>query len=107
MFKHSVTGSGIEEEFRASHLAWVEEALRKRSYQRDNRWTEGIAVGGRKFVEKLKKELGYRARGWRINKSESGSVSELREQVSDYNADFVAEKGAVSRDNSYLSGSKP
>lgn len=99
---HSVAGSGLWENFRASHLAWVEEALRASSHRRENRWTDGIAVGGRKFVERLKKELGYRARGRRINESESGSVSELREHVSAYKADSVPKNGILSQNNSYF-----
>lgn len=59
-----------------------------------------LLVGIKKFVERLKEGLGYRSRGRRINKSESGS--ELREHVYDYTADFDVENGVLSQNNSYV-----
>jgi REP element-mobilizing transposase RayT len=98
----SIAGSGNEEGFQTSHQCWVEEAVRINSHQRENLWTESIAVGSKSFVETLKEELGYRARGRRINESESGSGSELREHVSDYRADFDAGNGGLSQNNSHV-----
>ena len=41
-----------------SHAAWVDEALKQESKARDVKWTESIAVGSKKFVEKIKEKLG-------------------------------------------------
>jgi len=57
-----IAGSENEEELQTSHQSWVEEAVRINSHQRENLWTESIAVGSKSFVETLKEELGYRAR---------------------------------------------
>jgi len=97
---HSLSGSSDEEQFRTSHLSWVEETLRANSNQRENRWTEGIAVGSNSFVEKVKEKLGYKARGRRVAESRSGS--ELKEAVSAYNAYFEAKTDPVSEKNSFF-----
>jgi REP element-mobilizing transposase RayT len=97
---HAVAGSGSGEHFRSSHMAWIDEALKANAHQRESRWTESIAVGSRVFIVKLKEELGYRARGRRINESESGS--ELRERVSGYKAHFGIENRVLSQNSSYF-----
>lgn len=97
---HFVAGSGDGENFRTSHIAWINQALRSNAYQRESRWTDSIAVGSRGFVTKLKEELGYRARGRKVNESESGL--ELREHVSGYKVDFGAENSTLSKNNSHF-----
>ena len=42
----------------SSHAAWVDEALEQGSKASDVKWTESIAVGSKKFVEKIKEKLG-------------------------------------------------
>ncbi len=54
------------EELRRSHIGWVEEALVRKEQGRESKWTEGIAVGSRDFVDVIKRGLGMRAKGRRI-----------------------------------------
>jgi putative transposase len=81
-------------------MAWIDEALRANAHQRESRWTESVAVGSKGFIVNLKEDLGHRARGRRINESESGS--ELRECVSCYKANFDIENSVLSQNNSYF-----
>jgi putative transposase len=97
---HTLSGSGSGEHFRSSHMAWIDEALRANAHQRESRWTESVAVGSKGFIVNLKEDLGHRARGRRINESESGS--ELRECVSCYKANFDIENSVLSQNNSYF-----
>ena len=65
--------------------------------QRDKATQESIlrlAVGSEGFVNKVKKELGYQARGRPILRNEG--EFELRESISPYRADFDTKKGPVS-----------
>jgi putative transposase len=49
-------------QLQAAHARWVEEALRAGNLRRDPVWTEGLAVGGRGFVEGVQAALGIKAR---------------------------------------------
>ena len=49
-------------------------------------WTQSIAVGNLKFIERTKEELGIRAKGRRA--SESGEVLQLRESEASYHIDL-------------------
>ena len=97
---HLLAGYNSEEEFQVSHTSWIEEALRTTFRKRENRWTESIAVGSKSFADKLKEKLGYRARGRRVEESES--TSELKEEVSGYKVNFDAENGTLSLNNGYF-----
>ena len=97
---HAFAGSSSGEHFRSSHMAWIDEALRADACQRKSRWTESIAVGSRGFAARIKEELGYRARGRRIEESATGS--ELREPFSGYRADFDIENSVLSQNNRYF-----
>jgi len=54
------------EELRRSHMGWVKEALARKEQGRESKWTEGIAVGNRDFVDIIKRGLGMKAKGRRI-----------------------------------------
>jgi putative transposase len=43
-----------------AHRGWVESALAQPRLQRQPEWTESIAVGSRKFVQSVTRDLGYR-----------------------------------------------
>jgi len=47
-------------EFQQAHRRWVDDSL-TRERAREGRWSEAIAVGNLNFVEKVKRELGFRA----------------------------------------------
>jgi len=95
-----LAGSGTAEDFRKSHASWVEEALRKKANKRERRWSKSIAIGSKRYIGGIIKKLRHKARGRRIEVSESGV--ELREHVSDYKADFDAENSALSPNNSHF-----
>jgi hypothetical protein len=44
-------------QFQETHRQWIEQAL-TRNLERENRWSEAIAVGSLAFVENVKSELG-------------------------------------------------
>ena len=78
-----------------SHREWVEELLEEKENVRDRKWTESIAVGGKKFIEKVREKLGFRARGRKVNDAGDASF-QLREAPSIYgddsaNIDIVTE----------------
>ena len=59
------------------HREWVETVLREGQGRRERRWTEGVAVGSRGFVEQVQRELGGRGRYRGIEPEGGGYV--LRE----------------------------
>ncbi len=60
-----------------SHRKWVEESLIAQGNRRDGKWSESIAVGSKRFVAMVKKQLGLRAKGRKI--TESPDDCQLRE----------------------------
>jgi putative transposase len=45
------------------HQEWITDEIKHdRASYRDERWTQGLAVGQREFIERIQNELGYRAR---------------------------------------------
>ena len=54
--------------------------------KRESRWTESIAVGGRPFIERIKKAMGAMTKGRCLQPGEG--AFELREVQSVYNAIF-------------------
>ena len=47
-------------QFQETHRQWIEQAL-TRKLERENRWSEAVAVGSLAFVENVKSELGSKA----------------------------------------------
>ena len=74
------------ESFASAHRMWVQAALEEIDAKRESRWTESIAVGGRAFIEHIKKAMGAMAKGRSIQLSER--AFELREARSAYTAIF-------------------
>jgi len=70
------------QQLQQAHAQWVEEALRAHNPVRDPIWTEGLAVGGRSFVERVQDALGVKARYRDI--ADAGSAHVLRESAGDY-----------------------
>jgi putative transposase len=77
-----------------AHREWVEEALRTGGQQRDPRWSESVAVGGREFVEGVRRELGDRGRYRQIE--EEGGVHVLREAAAAYGGHSAVENVPLS-----------
>ena len=79
------------------HREWVEEALRDRRRQREGRWSESIAVGGRSFVEGVRRGLGSRGRYRSI--VQEGEDHVLREPEELYECNFDTETVALSTES--------
>ncbi|MGD9066431.1 MAG: hypothetical protein PVI42_20045 [Desulfobacterales bacterium] len=77
------------ESFVSAHRKWVQAALQEIDAKRESRWTESIAVGGRPFIERIKKAMGAMAMGRCVQSGEG--ASELRETQFAYNAIFYHE----------------
>ena len=74
------------ESFVSAHRKWVQAALEEIDAKRESRWTESIAVGGRPFIEHIKKAMGAMAKGRCLQPGEG--AFELRDVQSVYNAIF-------------------
>lgn len=65
----------------------VENAILKNQYLvRDNKWTEGVAVGRQPFLERVKEESAGKSRGRKIKQEENSFV--LKEIRAPYKANF-------------------
>jgi hypothetical protein len=93
-------GLGNYEHLRESHREWVEDALKAKSYSREEMWTQSIAVGSREFAETTKEALGVLAKGRKLQESEA--ACELREPPFFYEHDFAGEKEVLSEENTYF-----
>ena len=65
---------------------WVDSEVQTNKSDKEDKWTQSIAVGSKTFIETMKKGLGYRAKGRKIIGAED--TFELREAVAPFgNAD--------------------
>ena len=83
----------------------VEKALRfhGEALSRDDKWTHSVAVGSEEFVQKVKDELGFRARGRDIQ--EVGSAWLLKEPTDQYDSSpgvFRGENVEISGKNAHF-----
>ena len=51
------------DDLKDAHSRWVDSEMQTDDRDKENRWTQSIAVGSKIFIEKMKKNLGYRAIG--------------------------------------------
>jgi len=68
--------------FQSAHKKWIEASLQVDELERESHLTESIAVGSKSFIEKVKKSLGFKAKGRTI--AGSKGHYQLRENVSDF-----------------------
>ncbi|MFH1982003.1 MAG: transposase [Pseudomonadota bacterium] len=70
---------GLEsyEDLKDSHFKWIESRIEKASSKRELKWSQSVAVGSAEYLEKIKRNLGFRAKGRKI--IDSGGIFELRE----------------------------
>jgi putative transposase len=73
----------------AAHREWIESTLREGNLKRERQWSQAVAVGRRSFVERVQKELGWRAQYRRVVDVDGGSV--LRDGDESYVGHFGAE----------------
>lgn len=71
------------------HQKWVDTALSEGPMQRDERWTQSLAIGSEDYVNDVLVRLGRRASGRRVYWREDDAV--LRETAERYESDFNAE----------------
>lgn len=86
--------------FQQAHRQWIEETLAADAMARDDRWSESIAIGSKAFVEKVKVELGIKARYREIG--EADGTFALRESRRPYAPVFSGESDALRPDNTLL-----
>ena len=70
------------DDFKDAHSRWVDSEIQNDSRNKENKWTQSIAVGSKTFIEKMKKALGYKAKGRKIISADD--TFELREAVAPY-----------------------
>jgi putative transposase len=76
------------EDLKDAHSRWVDSAIQSNKYDKEDKWTQSIAVGSKSFIKKMKERLGFRARGRKI--ISAGDAFELREVVAPYGkADYL------------------
>jgi REP-associated tyrosine transposase len=81
------------------HSQWIEESLQKDRLIREEKWSQCIAVGNKKYIEHIKDKLGVRAIHRQIH--ENSNDFELREDQTPYTADFDTETTRLSQKNTY------
>ena len=93
-------GVGSYDQLKTSHRGWVEDYLGDGAKNRQEEWTDSIAVGNRSFIEKVKSLLGLKAKGRKVKAVGKGYY--LREEPAPYNALFGAEKEDIGPESAYL-----
>lgn len=83
--------------FQHAYRRWVAEALASGAGGRTECWSEALMVGRASFVEKVKRELGAKARYRQIDSGEGGYV--LREPESAYKGIFTGENELLTATN--------
>jgi len=81
------------------HRGWVGESLNNGGNNRDDKWTKSIAVGSKRFIEKVKFSLGAMAKGRKALKAAEGY--QLREPSASYGAHFDIKNEDIGANNTY------
>ncbi len=90
-------GMGGVEELAATHAEWITAALgQKAEGRREPEWSESVAVGRRAFVQRVKAELGHRARHRHLEESDEACI--LREEHAPSWSHFTLDKGLPSQE---------
>ena len=84
-------------QFQQAHREWVTEVLRREVAERDDRWSEAVAIGSLGFVEKVKRELGVKAMH-RVATEVDGTFT-LREEGEAYTRVFAGKNDALRLDS--------
>ncbi len=92
-------------DFQRAHRQWVAQALAGEAARRDERWSEAIAVGSHAFIEKMRAELGMKARYREID--EANGTCTLREAKGSYTNGFNSENHALRSNNIGLCAENP
>ena len=76
---------------------WIDEYIQK-SPTREKSWTEAVAVGSSSFVEKIKEQLGIKAKYRHIHKNSRDAFT-LKETSAAYNYNFECQMPDLSFEN--------
>ena len=86
--------------FQSLHKNLVHDALETSKIKRESQWSKSIAIGEKQFVTDIKKKLGFKAAGRKIQ-SLGDDGFQVREEVRHYIADFGAENSNIDLKNTY------
>jgi putative transposase len=78
----NLLGFGNYDDLKYSHYKWVEGAIQTDNFKKESKWAQSIAVGSKAYIEKMKKALGYKAKGRKI--IDADDTFELREAVAPF-----------------------
>ena len=88
------------DDLKDAHYKWMTGAIQTDNSDKENKWTQSIAVGSKTVIEKMKGALGFRARGRKIICADD--IFELREAVAPFGNTDNLDTG-----NTYLWNQKP
>ena len=86
--------------FRTIHRQWVEDALKENRLVREAKWSEAIAVGNERYVEKTQRSLGLRAKARSCQSTVDGF--QLKEEVGEYSVHFGVKNVQLTQENGYF-----
>jgi putative transposase len=88
------------DKLKTAYCQWIEDALKNENKVREAKWSQNIAVGDEAFIEKIKKELGPKAR---YRKAMGNSTEfQLKEEQIPYSVDDDIEKIGLGAENLYF-----
>jgi len=70
------------DDLKDAHYKWVAREIQADNRDKEDKWTQSIAVGSKTFVEKIKAFLGFRAIGRKVTGADD--MFELREGQAPY-----------------------
>ncbi len=96
----NILGFSDRETLRSTYTQLLDQTLQNNSLQRQEAWTESIAVGSKEFISEIKRTLASRALGRDVH--ERNGVFELREPSVSYSAHFDPKKYVLRPENTYF-----
>jgi putative transposase len=79
------------DELKDAQRKWVDSVIQAENSDKQNKWTQSLAVGSKTFVETIKTSLGYRAKGRKVVCADD--AFELREVTAPYSKNNYPESG--------------
>ena len=93
----ALTGMTGDEQLKAMHREWINQAVSSEDDHRQEGWSEAVAIGSEGFVDQIKRDMGVEAVG-RSVKTGSG-IHMLRKPDAAYSLDFDTKTGTLSAEN--------
>jgi putative transposase len=95
-----VTGTNGPGALAKAHRDWIEETMSSERDQRDEMWTNSLAVGSEPFVQKVRENLGVRGVGRGVEAT--GGAYVLRKSSETYEANFDPENRVIAPPVAFL-----